>query len=99
MEHCRRANVDDVDIVHSQHFVKGPSAPWDREFVADRPQPALVDIAHCHDSKLVGMLAVTLSDVISADAAAGDGDCPDLVLRHACQEVADQIYKVKSLPR
>jgi len=42
---------------------------------------------------------VTLSDVIAADAAAGDGNCPDLVLRHACQEVADQVYKVKSLPR
>jgi hypothetical protein len=35
------------------------------------------------DAKLVGVLPITLSDVVSADATSDDGDPPDPRFRHA----------------
>ena len=72
MEHRRRTDVDDVDVVHAQHFVEGPGAPRNREFLRDGRQPRFVDIAQCHDAKLLGVLPVPLGDVVAAYPASDD---------------------------
>ena len=80
MERRRRAEVDDLDIVHPQQLVKGPSTARNREFVAELGQPPLVEIADCQHPKLVGVPGITFGDVTAADAAPDDRDGPDPAL-------------------
>ena len=47
-------------------------APRYREFLPDSRQPFRVDIAQCLDAKLVGVLLITLGDVVAADATSDD---------------------------
>jgi hypothetical protein len=83
VKRCRRADVDNVDVVHAQQLVEGPSAPRNGEFVGDGREPACVDVADRLHPKLVGMFAVSPGDVVAADPAADHADPPDPGLGHA----------------
>ena len=74
MEPRRRANVDNVDIVHAQYFIEGTGAPRNGKFPADGGEPRLVDIAQRLHEKFVGVPKITLGNVVTADAAADDRD-------------------------
>src|SRR5271170_1393290 len=82
MKKRRGADIDDVDVVHAQHFVECGGAPGDTELVGDSGQTARIDIAKSDHAKLVGMAGISLSDVRAADATPGDGDVPDPSLLH-----------------
>src|SRR5271156_6101359 len=82
MKKRRGADIDDVDVVHAQHFVECGGAPGDTELVGDSGQTAGVDIAESDHAKLVGVAGISLSDVRAADATPGDGDVPDPSLLH-----------------
>jgi len=45
MERRRRADVDDLDIIHPQYFVKRVGDPSNGEFIGELCQPPLVNIA------------------------------------------------------
>ena len=81
----RRADVDDVDVVHAQQVIKGPRAAPNGEFIGDCGKSPFVDIAQNDYPKLVGMPFVSFN-MSAADAATDDGDGPypaDCV-RHSC---------------
>ncbi len=76
VERRRRADVDDVDIVHAQQFVERPRAMPNGEFVPDRGEPLFVDIAQRHHPKLVKINLVGC-DMTATDAATDNGNRPD----------------------
>jgi hypothetical protein len=45
VEGCRRADVDDVDVVHAQQLVEPRGMPRNRELVGNHRQPRRVDVA------------------------------------------------------
>jgi hypothetical protein len=81
----RRADIDDVDVVHGQQIVEIDNAALDAEFVADLVEPFLVQIAERQNLELVGIGQIALDDMRAADAAANDGDVEDAA--HCCHSV------------
>ncbi len=75
MQRGRGADVDDVDVVHAQHVIKGPRAAPNGEFIGDWGKSPFVDIAQSHHPKLVRVPSVSLN-MSTADAATDDGDSP-----------------------
>ena len=67
MERRRGADVDDVDIIHPQHFIERLGAARDREFLAGARQSRCVDVAQCLDVKFVGVFAIPLRDMVAAE--------------------------------
>jgi hypothetical protein len=92
MHHRRRADIDDVDIVHAQQFVKRGEPPLDAELVPDGLKPVRVEVADRHHSELVGIGYIAFKDMAAPDAATDDSDVIDLLAHRAFQsEMASAI--------
>ncbi len=79
MQRRRRADVDNVEIIHAQYFVEGGGNALNGEFGPHCGEPPFVDIAQSEHAKLVGMRAAAF-DMRTADAAAGNANRPDAAL-------------------
>src|SRR5690606_27176070 len=77
VEARRRADVDDVDVVHGEDVVELLDAPLAGELVADLGQALNAEVADGLDLEASGIGQVALDDVRAADAAADNGDVED----------------------
>ena len=78
VHHRRRADVDDVEVIHRQQVVEICGAPFDVELVRKLGHALRIEVADREDLELVGVGGVALDDVRAADTAADDGNCLDV---------------------
>ncbi len=77
MHHRRRADVDDVEIVHLQQFVEARGSPFHVELVGEPVHPHRIEVADRQHLELVGIGHVALDDMAAADPAADHRDRED----------------------
>jgi hypothetical protein len=71
-----RADVDDVDIVHSENLVEILNPPFDPELLGYGGEPFVIEVADAEDAELVRVGRIA-PDMRAADASANNDDVLD----------------------